>query len=223
MSEEGIRLAKRVAAQQGCSRREAEALIVAGAVRVAGETVTDPARRVPAQVPLRIGQGAGGMTAMTVLLHKPAGMPSAQALRQAWNALDLGPSPATGLLELHPLPEKASGLSVWTNERPMSARLQDRDRPLEMEWRLTLPMVCAEHILAQLQANGIRTSLGHQREAIGQWRLVEKGNESMALAHLLDASQIQGDWALHRQRIGRLGLSPLTCGQARLRLDFEKF
>ena len=45
-SEEGIRLAKRVAAEQNCSRREAEALIVAGGVQVAGKVVTDPARRV---------------------------------------------------------------------------------------------------------------------------------------------------------------------------------
>jgi len=45
-SEEGIRLAKRVAAEQNCSRREAEALIVAGGVQVANKVVTDPARRV---------------------------------------------------------------------------------------------------------------------------------------------------------------------------------
>jgi len=32
---EGVRLAKRVATQQGCSRREAEALITSGAVQVA--------------------------------------------------------------------------------------------------------------------------------------------------------------------------------------------
>ena len=41
-SEEGIRLAKRVAADQNCSRREAEALIVAGGVKVDGQVVTDP-------------------------------------------------------------------------------------------------------------------------------------------------------------------------------------
>ena len=45
-SEEGIRLAKRVAAEQNCSRREAEALIEAGGVQVNGQVVTDPARRV---------------------------------------------------------------------------------------------------------------------------------------------------------------------------------
>ena len=34
-SADGVRLAKRVAAQQGCSRSQAEALIAAGAVQVA--------------------------------------------------------------------------------------------------------------------------------------------------------------------------------------------
>ncbi|MGA0619641.1 S4 domain-containing protein, partial [Ligilactobacillus salivarius] len=37
--QEGIRLAKRVAAQAGCSRREAELLIENGAVRVDGTRV----------------------------------------------------------------------------------------------------------------------------------------------------------------------------------------
>jgi 23S rRNA pseudouridine2604 synthase len=49
LSDEGIRLAKRVAAEQNCSRREAEALIVAGGVQVAGQVVTDPARVRPEQ------------------------------------------------------------------------------------------------------------------------------------------------------------------------------
>ena len=43
---DGERLSKRVAAAQTCSRREAEALIFAGAVQVNGQVVTDPARRV---------------------------------------------------------------------------------------------------------------------------------------------------------------------------------
>ena len=71
-ADEGVRLAKRVAALQGCSRREAEALIAAGAVTVAGEVVTDPARRVTENQPVQVS--AGPVTgAMTVLLYKPAG------------------------------------------------------------------------------------------------------------------------------------------------------
>ena len=47
--EDGIRLAKRVAAQQGCSRREAELLIENGAVRVDGQVIEVPQVRVTPQ------------------------------------------------------------------------------------------------------------------------------------------------------------------------------
>ena len=44
--DEGVRLAKRVAAAAGCSRREAELLIESGAVRVDGEPALVPQSRV---------------------------------------------------------------------------------------------------------------------------------------------------------------------------------
>lgn len=44
--DEGIRLAKRVAADTGCSRREAELLIENGAVRVDGKRIEVPESRV---------------------------------------------------------------------------------------------------------------------------------------------------------------------------------
>lgn len=222
MSEEGVRLAKRVAAERGCSRREAEALIAAGAVQVAGQTVTDPARRVLPHMSLQVS--ALAVTgAMTVLLHKPVGQASAVALQASWQALDRGAVPPASLQELLPLPMKASGLSVWTDERPMARRLLDRERPLETEWLLTLPMAAAGLVISEFQAGGVRTSLGHEREGLGQWRLVDKGDRGAAMVDFLDAGQFSGAWTLRRQRIGRMGLSPLASGQARLRLDFEKF
>ena len=218
---EGIRLAKRVAAMQGCSRSQAEALIAAGAVQVDGQVVTDPARRVAERMSVQVSPGPVG-GAMTVLLHKPAGMASAEALRQSWTALALGPLPPAGLQELLPLPQHAAGLSVWSDERPVVRRLLDRERPAEMEWLLSMPMA-AGGIIATLQAGGVRASLGHERDGIGQWRLVDKGDRGQALVDFLDASQLADAWTLRRQRIGRLGLAPLSVGQARLRLDFEKF
>ena len=221
-SDEGVRLAKRVAALQGCSRREAEALIASGAVQVAGEVVTDPARRVTENQPVQVSAGpvAG---AITVLLHKPAGVSATEALRLAWPALALGPLPPAGLKEWLPLPEPVSGLSVWSDERPVVRRLMDRDRPLETEWLLSMPLAAAESVIGPLQAGGVRASLGHEREGVGQWRLVDKGDRGAELADFLDRSQFSGAWTLRRQRIGRQGLSPLPAGQARLRLDFEKF
>ncbi len=221
-TDEGMRLAKRVAALQACSRREAEALIASGAVQVAGEVVTDPARRVSENLPVQVSTGPV-IGAMTVLLHKPAGVSAAEALRQAWPGLALGPLPPAGLKEWLPLPEPVAGLSVWSDERPVVRRLLDRERPLETEWLLSMPMAAVEPVIAPLQAGGVRASLGHEREGVGQWRLVDKGDRGAQLADFLDGSQFSGSWSLRRQRIGRQGLSPLAVGQARLRLDFEKF
>ena len=224
MSEEGVRLAKRVAAQQVCSRREAEELIAAGAVQVDGQVVTDPARRVlaGAHVQVLAPFREGGVGALTVLLHKPAGVQAAAALRAAWPDVGLGDVPSAALVEQLPLPSGASGLSVWSGERPTVRRLQDRERPLELEWLLTLPLN-AEAVIAELRAGGVRASLGHERDGIGQWRLVDKGDRGQALVEFLDGGQFKGSWTLRRQRIGRMGLSPLAAGQARVRQDFEKF
>ena len=219
---DSIRLAKRVAAQQGCSRSQAEALIAAGAVRVDGQVVTDPARRVAGSVKLQVSDRVP-VGALTVLLHKPVGVAAAEALHQAWAALGLGPVPSAGLQEFLPLPRQASGLSVWSSERPVVRRLLDAERPVETEWLLSMPLAGAQAVIAPLQAGGVRVSLGHEREGMGQWRLVDKGDRGPALVDFLDGNQLSGAWTLRRQRIGRLGLSPLSAGQARLRLEFEKF
>ena len=219
---EGLRLAKRVAALQGCSRREAEALITSGAVQVVGEVVTDPARRVSEDQSVQVN--VGPMTgSITVMLHKPAGLTAAEALRQAWSALALGPLPPTRLQECLPLPQQASGLSVWSDERTVVRRLLDRQRPLETEWLLSMPLAGADPVIEALCAGGVRASLSHSREGLGQWRLVDKGDRGPDMVEFLDSDQFAGQWALRRQRVGRQGLSPLSVGQARLRLDFEKF
>ena len=225
MSEEGIRLAKRVAALQGCSRREAEGLVAAGAVQVQGQVVTDPARRVLAQTLVQVSQQAPGGP-VTVLLHKPARVSAADALRAAWAAVFPDAVLPAGLQEWMPLPLQACGLSVWSDERPVVRRLQDRERPLQTEWLLTLPLAAAGKLLPVLQSQGLRASLGHERDGVGQWRLVCQGDVGPQLADFLACSPLAtgiGAWTLRRQRIGRLGLSPLGPGQARQRLDFERF
>jgi len=219
--QEGIRLAKRVAAQQVCSRREAEELIAAGAVRVNGEVVTDPARRVLDADALQV-QAQASTGALTVLLHKPAGVSADQALQQAWPSLGQGPGPRRGLRECWPLPEAASGLSVWSDEPPVLRRLADRERPLEVEWQLGLPLAAAAPVLQTLQALGLRLSLGHERAGMGLWRVVGKGPQAAEWpAAAVAGWPASAQW--RRQRLGRLGLAPLAPGQARLRRDIEKF
>ncbi len=220
---QGVRLAKQVAAQQGCSRSQAEALIGAGAVELAGETVTDPARRVlPGQAVVVRTDMRPAQAGLTVLLHKPAGVSADQALQQAWPSLGQGPGPRRGLRECWPLPEAASGLSVWSDEPPVLRRLADRERPLEVEWQLGLPLAAAAPVLQTLQALGLRLSLGHERAGMGLWRVVGKGPQAAEwLAAVVAGWPASAQW--RRQRLGRLGLAPLAPGQARLRRDIEKF
>jgi len=74
------RIAKLLAHRGLCSRREAERLVVAGAVTVDGDVITDPGRRVRIDADLQI-QAAGQQRLArhaTVLLHKPRGIVSTQ-------------------------------------------------------------------------------------------------------------------------------------------------
>ncbi|MEN9888760.1 MAG: Ribosomal large subunit pseudouridine synthase [Pseudomonadota bacterium] len=220
---EGVRLAKRVAAEQSCSRSQAEALIVAGRVQVAGQTVTDPARRVQDHQAVQVlGALPSAPSGGTVLVHKPAGMPAQHALQQAWGELGAGPLPSRQLRELWPLPDAASGLSVWSDAPAVLRRLADHERPLELEWLLSLPLASSAAALACLQAQGARLSLSHERDGLGHWRVVGKGLAAAAWPSVLDSSQFPGaGW--RRQRLGRLGLAPLQTGQARWLRASEKF
>ncbi|MFD2754644.1 pseudouridine synthase [Comamonas terrae] len=161
MSEiESIRLAKRLAEQQQCSRREAELLIVAGHVRVDGELVQLPETRVlPAQV-ITVDQGArpDAVPPVTLLLHKPAGYtqwpqaqpgrnaprnapPSAYDLLKPENLAEVDTPHPIKVLQQHfrqlqaflPIPVPASGLVVFTQDKRVARKLAEEGQWLEQE------------------------------------------------------------------------------------------
>lgn len=70
-----VRLSKRLAQQQGCSRREAELYIEGGWVSVDGTVIEAPGVRVAAhqQVVLAPGARAEELPPVTLILNKPAG------------------------------------------------------------------------------------------------------------------------------------------------------
>lgn len=71
---EGVRLAKRLAEQLGCSRREAELYIEGGWVQVDGQVIEEPQHRVDSQT-IKLDPEATLITQppITLLLHKPPG------------------------------------------------------------------------------------------------------------------------------------------------------
>ena len=150
MTDEAIRLAKRVAAQLGCSRAEAERYIAGGGISVDGQVVEDPASRVLPSQDVRVLPGASSEEAppVTILLHKPAGMNSGVGARgePALNCLT-PESLAQGhgqprflkrhlakLTVTNPLETDASGLVVFTQDFRVARKLVEEGDRVEQEF-----------------------------------------------------------------------------------------
>ena len=83
-----------------CSRREAEGFIERGLISIDGETVTDTGRKILPGQTLTLAD-SGGPSALSVVLHKPMGIVSAQpepgqtpAVRLLTKAALIGESPS---------------------------------------------------------------------------------------------------------------------------------
>jgi 23S rRNA pseudouridine2604 synthase len=233
VSDDGIRLAKRVAETVACSRADAERYIVGGWVSVDGEVVDEPATRVtPAQrVELLPGATAEEPAPVTILLHKPAGLHGKAAL----DSLQLdGLFPAyegeralkrhlTRLTPAMPLEALASGLVVFSQDWRIVRKLgQDSDR-IEQEYVAEVTGAIAEDGLKRLNAGGkpnapIKASW--QSEA--RLRFAGKGIVPGQIEALCASVGLKVT-GLRRLRIGRVALSSLPLGQWRFLHDVEKF
>ena len=228
-SEEGIRLAKRVAADHNCSRREAEALIVAGGVQVTGKIVTDPARRVQDEQAVTVNRlvSMAALAPMTLLLFKPA----QRVANLAWLQDTVGlkaPQPGIWgherLAKMHmplPLAKPASGLCIFTDDVAVLRHLEDRRSPMEQEWMATMGGKAPESMVKALNGPGIRASINRQTDAVTVLRIAGKDIDGLDLGRWLDEQCPLQD--LRRQRVGRLNLAPLEPQQWRQLESHERF
>lgn len=225
-SDEGVRLAKRVAAAQSCSRREAEALIFAGAVQVNGQVVTDPARRVQDEA-VQVDRLAhhSAQQALTVVAHQRPDAPwtlvALQTQVRSENRPEWRPERLARLQAVLPLPRGASGLCVFSEDPGILRHLQDPRAPLEQEWLATVRGTVPPDTLEKMQFPGFRVSLNHQTDAQAVLRIAGKAAQGAGFAQWL-AEQLPLQ-ELRRQRIGRLGLAPLAAGEWRPLEPGERF
>lgn len=226
---EGIRLAKRVAAEQACSRSEAEALIFAGAVQVNGQVVTDPARRLSIDnhetlTVQRLGLRTA-LQGLTLLLHQQSDHPLSVAQLQALVRQDpQAPWRAERLARLQqvlPLHRAASGLCVFSDDPGIIRHLQDTRSPMEHEWLATVEGTVSPDKLRSLQHPGLRVSLNRDTETQSVLRVAGKAAQGPGFAQWL--SEQLPLQALHLQRIGRVGLAPLPPGAWRALTADERF
>ena len=223
-SEAGIRLSKVVAALQQCSRSQAEAWITSGSVQVDGEVVTDPARRVQADsVCIQARQRPSpALARWTVLANVPA--PHSWPTVQNDSDTPVLPPTLRKYAPLFPLPSgPVSGLEVWSNDPIVLQRFTDRQRPLEAEWMLSVPITALDSTLTKLQSWQVRCSISQRQTERGSLRIITPSPEAPGWLTAIAASLPNGTWQLRRQRIGQKSLHPLTTGDWRLMKFGEKF
>jgi 23S rRNA pseudouridine2604 synthase len=233
--DEGIRLAKRVAALAGVSRREAELLIENGAVRVDGVPTLLPQSRVQAHQQVEIAAGAKPepIVPVTMLLYKPAGMPTdnAHKLLVAANHHEperagqrFLPAHVKGQHCMTPLETGASGLVAYTQEFRIERKLQEDAGILEHEVMVDVAGTVAPEVLARFERSPARVSIGRQAEDGQQTglRFALKGARPGQIAHLCDQMGLT-IVAMRRIRIGRVPLAGLQPGQWRYLAPHERF
>lgn len=247
MSEsESVRLSKRLAEQEQCSRREAELHITAGNVQVDGKVVQLPEERVrpDQQVTLRSGAQPEAVPPVTLLMNKPAGYTQGRPYGRVRSAHSLlgeasmaevdTPMPLL-VLSQHfknlesflPLPLPASGLIVYTQDKRVARKLGEEGMWLEQE--------CIVGVEGQIDEDGLE--LMKAGLPIGKRQLppcrVSWQNETHLRFALKGIAPDEIDAmcaevglkvvSLRRLRIGRLSLAKVPEGQWRYLMPWERF
>lgn len=225
MTDDGIRLAKRVAELAGCSRAEAERYIAGGWVSVDGAVVEEPATRVtPAQaVALLPGATPTEPLPVTILLHKPAGVATEAALA-AIGADTLDGEGTFLRRHLHrltpvlPLAPEESGLLVLTQDWRVLRKLQEEGARTEQEFVAEVTGTVAESGLPFLNRGALKVSWQSERRL----RFAGKGIVPGLIGQQCAAVGLT-PVALRRLRIGRVALAKLAPGHWRYLGQFERF
>lgn len=237
MPEEPKRLSKVVAALVPCSRREAEQYIAEGWVRVGGKVVDEPQFRV-ADEKVEVDPHANlqPATPATILMHKPAGMSTAEAravlgAATHWHGDASGirrvKSHSVGLTPLLELPTQAEGLTVFSQDGRVVRKLREDAHVIEQELLAEVAGVIAPGGLARLCEG-----LVYEGRALPPARVSWQSESRLRFA-VKAITPESVPWmcaqvglkltALKRIRIGRVPMAGLPPGQWRYLAPGERF
>lgn len=219
MSDDAIRLNKRVADVLGCSRTEAERYIAGAWVTVDGSVVEESGARVTMDqaIALLPGAVAAEIAPVTIILNKNAGDEAGirlltpegqhgngQFLRAHLNNLKLVAS----------LEAEANGLVVFTQDYRVERKFSE---PVEHELIVEVSGKIKEGGLAQLN-QGMKVSWQNETRLRFATKIFKPG-----LIERLCRDAGLSVRSIKRIRLGRLPLSSLPAGQWRYLTDFERF
>ncbi|MES2153353.1 MAG: rRNA pseudouridine synthase [Pseudomonadota bacterium] len=244
MSDNTIRLAKRVAEMIPCSRAEADKYIAGGWISVDGVVVEEAGARVADEQDVVLHPDATlvDLAPVTILLHKPAGLyagvgsdgkPASSCLsqetllvaehgKQRFLKRHLG-----GLTLTSELETTASGLLVYTQDFRVARKLVDEGQRVEQEFIVEVSGSIRDGGLAMLNHgltfNGKEIApmkVSWQNET--RLRFALKGvkpGQIMHMCRMVGLSVV----AMKRIRIGRISMASLPVGQWRYLHEYERF
>lgn len=148
-----------------CSRREAEALIAAGRVSIDGEAVADAGRKIARGQTLTVADAgeAAGPGPLTIVLHKPRGVVSAQpepgqvpAIRLLTREALVGESPLipdrdTRLAPLGRLDMDSRGLLILSDDGVVAKAVIGPASEVEKEYRVFVNAPLTERAIGLLR------------------------------------------------------------------------
>lgn len=226
----GVRIQKLLSRAGVASRREAEALMQEGRVRVNGEVVTTLGTRVdPDQDVVEVdGERVEAEEARWVLLHKPAGtLTTRRDPGGRVTVYDLLPAELRGLRYVGRLDRDTEGLLLLTNQGGVAHRLLHPSSEVEREYRAGVRGFPERPVLSRLtegveledgpaRARSVRRLRAEPEGAVLELVLLE--GRKREVRRLLDAVGHPARWLL-RVRFGPQELGDLPRGEWR---DLER-
>ena len=228
-------------AQNGvCSRREAEGLVAQGLVSIDGETVTDVGRKIEQGQSLVLADRAQARltSALSVMIHKPAGIVSAQpdpgqipAVRLLTRAALVGRSPTipgrdSRLAPVGRLDKDSRGLLILSEDGVVAKAVIGPQATLEKEYRVSVIGEITPDKLDRLR-HGL--TLDDRRLKPARVRMISDGRFEMILTEgrnrqirrmcdLVDLKVVD----LFRVRVGPISLGNLPEGRWRVLTGDER-
>jgi 23S rRNA pseudouridine2604 synthase len=235
---ETVRLAKRIAEIVHCSRAEATQYIEGGWVKVGSHIVEEPGFKVSTQDQVELLPDAilAPLEPVTLLLHKPSGVPADTAVQlitpdklypEDRSGMRFLKRHMTGLSMLMPMETAASGLLVLTQDWRVVRKLTDDAAKIEQEIIVDIAGELIPDGLALLNHgttfNGKALppmKISWQNET--RLRFAIKAPQSGLIQHMCKQVGLT-PLAVKRIRLGRVPMAGLKMGQWRYLLAHERF
>ncbi len=242
---EVMRLAKRMAVLGMCSRREADAYILKGWVKVNGVTATEKGQKVTEQDKITMNTQAQNEQngRVTILIHKPVGYVSAQPEKGYRAAVELivpenhwaedksgiryDDRQKYGLAPAGRLDIDSTGLLVMTQDGVVAKQLIGETSDIEKEYLVRVSGKIAPNGL-QLLNHGLSLDNQKLRPAKVNWqnedqlRFILKQGKKRQIRRMCELVGLHVV-ALKRIRMGKVKLGPLPPGKWRYLRSDEGF